>query len=256
MERGDGVDDRLADDQLYRVRGFAFGRSGLRPIVALPESLATRVVRYLNRVEVVSILLYLASTGLWAFDQTGVGVPATVGGFVILLRAVTLFLGHLVIAETVTERRTTGETPDFDVGGITEVIDGIRLRALVEEREITLIFFNNSLSPAGLRVRVTAPDGGIRVEPEQVAFDLPTHLGVVERFSKKEAEHRTTFDLDVTESADGEGHETLVIEITGSKENPDGNRSERIEREIRIPVEISNVDDVVTEVYGYDVRRD
>lgn len=187
--------------------------------------------------------------------QVGLEEASTVGALVIGVRAITLIANYTVIAQTLHEPRRTDETPDYSLSGERfNWFEGVEMYVGLEDNILNLRFVNNSLHECSISLKVTSDNGLIRIPKNHVEFSLPTqytHLRVV---SPQETIHTSQFDLRISSSVTEFAEDTLIILTYGSRVNQDEGIKEVIdERELRVPIEIRNRDEIVVESTEYDI---
>lgn len=250
----DGV-DRLPENELFRIGDYAFGRLGYKPIVSLPSSKARAIAVRTHQLEIAGILLFLFSAFLFYLGQVGLEEASTVGALVIGVRAITLVANYTVIAQTLREPKRTDETPDYSLSGERfNWFEGIEMYVGLEDNILNLRFVNNSLHECTIGVKVTSNKGVIQIPRNHVEFSLPTQYTHLRVISPQETIHTSQFNLNISDSVTESAEDTLIISTYGSRVNQDEGTKEVIdERELRIPIEIRNRDEIVAESTEYEI---
>lgn len=251
--REDG--SRLAESELFRRGDYAIGILGYKPVVSLPASKAKAIAVRTQQLEIMGIILFSLSVVLFFLGQLGLKRTSTVAGVVIGVRTITIVASYTIIAQTIYEPKTTDKTPDFNLSGESfEWFEGIEMYIGIDDSTLNLRFVNNSLYECTVGVKVTSNRGLVHIPQNHVEFELPTEHTHLEVVSPKETIHTTQFSLQLTDSVKESDSDTIVITTYGSRVNTDRGAKEMIEeREVRVPIEIRNRDEIVVESYEYEI---
>lgn len=246
--------ERLDEQELYRFGHYAIGRSGRRPVISLPKTRADQISRAVDFIEKGSIILYLISAALLLVNRIGITAPFVVGLIVIILRGITILISNTVVARTVHDREKTGNKPEVDANSGVIVFDDVQMEVSINSNSVGLHFTNNSLYEVTITVNVTAAFDSVVFQQKSKKFTIPTHHSIEKNIPRNRTHHNTSFDFDITKEVDVQKHNEIRINVGGTRLNTDEMKNELLtEREIQIPIEISNREEILQDEYEYEV---
>lgn len=258
MSDRESISDLLPNDGTRQIGELAIGRSGLRPIISLPEQQSQKVVKFIDILEYVAILLFVLSILLVFIGRLGIDSAFYVSLGVIALRAGTIIISMIIIAKPVNELESVDKVPEFVGDGGAVSFEDINLVVSVSDNEIILNFVNNHWRPVTVKAQLSSRYGRVEVSNESFGQKLETRFSEEKVVNPQQSTGTFKFELDMTENVVEKSTDIIDIDVSGSKINKDTeiHGATPIDGvELVVPVEITNADEIIEDSKQHMIVR-
>lgn len=243
----------LTDDELHGWGEYAIGYSDRRIVVALPKSTAGLISLGLSWLEVVGIVLFFISATFFFLNNIGTNVPFWLAVGILGFRFLIILLSFIVVAQTERIQETSGTPPEIESEGRIAMADGVGVQANIKEDTLNLHFHNRSLYEVEIVVNVSVEGGSIEIPKAKRSVELPTVHKHASRVTEAQTHHDMVFNIK-NASPNAGGLDEIHIHVSGTCENVDRGQTELIEEQhLIMPIEISNVGEIVSESKIYKI---
>lgn len=252
------ISERLPDDNTIQIGNVAFGRSGFRPVVSLPDDQSQRLARAIDGLEYLAIVLFMISAAMVFVGRLGIDRAFYISLVVIALRGATILISMIIIAKPIEEFESVDKVPEFvgDGGAIT--FEDINLTVSVSDAKVALTFINNSRKPATVNVQLSSRHGRVGIPNTTHGAELETRFSEEKVVNPMESKATLEFEMEITEDITERDTDIIDIYISGNKINKDTEPypvTPIDEIELVLPVEITNADEIIEESKEHMIIR-
>jgi len=257
MDERENKPAKINPDRVMHFGDFAFGHSGFRPLISLPNSRARQAGKILGYLDKAGIVLFVVSAVLFGLGRLGMQLSYVIGGSVIVSRGLIILAGRFTITKTTIVPTKTGEEPQIDSEGKTgDVFDNIYVQPSIDNGKLKIRFKNESIQNVMISAEAESENNRVVIPKRRAYFELKSMFEPLQRTTEPETDITTKFELEATNKIAQSAKDTISVNVAGSTIDGGMDKSEvQFDETLKLDIVVKNADDVATDEYRYEIVR-